>query len=105
MRMFFLKLLTILSLLLMIQADYADILETQLSRDKITYGETFTLSLTLNNHAAQTSPDFSVLQKDFRILDTNYGSAVNMVNGVTTVRTFWRLTLEPKKTGLLIIPE
>lgn len=79
-------------------------LDTQLSSDRTTLGESVIVTFTLDNNT-RISPDFSALQKDFYILSTNYGSAVNMVNGVTSVQSFWRLQLEPKKAGDLIIPE
>jgi hypothetical protein len=83
----------------------ANTLETQLSRDHVTLGDSVIVTFMSNNHAADGSPDFSVLQKDFRILNTDYGNALNMVNGVTSTQTFWRLQLEPKRSGELLIPE
>lgn len=79
-------------------------LETELSSDQISIGESVTVSYTLKNNSSRHSPDFSVLQKDFEIINTNYGNAISMVNGVTSVQTFWRLQLMPKKSGELWIP-
>ncbi len=95
----------LLILLSLFNLCYADALDIQVSRNKIALGETLTVSYTLNGNANPTTPDFSALEKDFRILSTNYGTAINMINGVTSTQTFWRLTLEPKKAGELIIPE
>lgn len=83
----------------------ADVLDVKLSRDKIALGETVTVSFYINNTRVNSSPDFSPLEKDFRILGTNYGSAINVVNGVTQTQTFWQVALEPKSTGELSIPE
>ncbi len=81
-------------------------LETQLSSDQIKEGESVVVTYILNDSTAQrVSPDFSALQKDFRVVNTYYGNAINMVNGVTTTQTFWRLWLQPKSTGVVIIPE
>jgi len=86
---------------------YADTLDTQISREKIPLNETINVSFILNgsSNANTPSPDFSVLEKDFRILSRNYGSAIDMINGVATIQTSWQLTLEPKNAGVLIIPE
>jgi hypothetical protein len=83
---------------------YADEVSTQLSKDEVAMGDTLTLLFTLDGKYSQ-SPDFSPLQKDFDILDTNYGNTVNMINGVTSSQSFWRLTLAPKKTGSITLPE
>jgi hypothetical protein len=84
---------------------YAATVDTQLSKDKVSLGDTLTLSFTINGRPTQISPNFSALEKDFQILDTNYGNIVNMINGVTTTQSFWRLTIVPKKAGVIIIPE
>src|SRR5947209_7083535 len=60
---------------------YAGTLDTNLSHDKIALGETVTVSFNLNNSTTDTSPDFSPLEKDFRIVGTHYGTAINVVNG------------------------
>lgn len=84
---------------------YADTLNTKLSRDKISLGETLTISYTLNSQSSNTSPDFSAFEKDFRILGTNYGNSITILNGVTTTQTSWELILEPKRAGEIDIPE
>lgn len=84
---------------------FANTLQTQLSNDRITMGDTTFVTYILDDNLAKNLPDFSVLEKDFQILHTDYGNAVNMVNGVTSTQTLWRLELAPKKAGELIIPE
>jgi hypothetical protein len=101
--MFFLGIL--LSFLFFLQPCHADIVDTQLSRDKVTMGETLMLSFTLNKNLTATSPDFSALAKDFRIVSANYGNRINILNGVTTTQTFWHLTVEPRRPGVINIPE
>lgn len=93
------------SLILSINFCYADTVDTQLSREKIHASETINVSFTWNGTSTTPTPDFSVLNNDFEILSTNYGKAVNIINGVISTQTSWRLTLEPKKTGVLTIPE
>lgn len=98
-------LIILASLFCFLHLSYADTLDTKLSRDKISLGETLTISYTLNSQSNNTSPDFSAFEKDFRILATNYGKSINIVNGVTNTQTFWELTLEPKRAGEIDIPE
>lgn len=98
-------LMALCSIFFISSLSYADALDTQLSRDKIALGETLTLSFTLTSNASTPSPDFSALENDFRILGTNYGNTINMLNGAITTQSFWQLTLEPKKAGVIMIPE
>lgn len=83
---------------------FASTIETQLSSDQITLGDSIFVTYLLNN-ADRRSPDFSVLQKDFRILHTNYDTTIKMINGSTSMQTLWRLRLEPLHAGDIIIPE
>lgn len=83
---------------------HADTLETHLSENSIALGEAFTVSFSLNGNSS-TTPDFTPLENDFNIISKNYGNAINMLNGVTTIQKFWQLTLQPKRPGELIVPE
>lgn len=84
---------------------YADSLNTQLSSDKIAYGDAVTITFVLDSTGRHKSPDFSALEKDFHILSTNYGNSISMVNGAVSTKAFWRLMLEPRKAGTFTIPE
>jgi len=95
----------LLSLFCMHNISYADTLDTQLSSDKIAFGEVVTISFTLNSNSRNISPDFSAFENDFHVLSKNYGNAINILNGVTTRQSFWQLSLQPKKAGVVIIPE
>lgn len=90
---------------LIANSSYADSLATQLSRNKIESGDTFTISYILKSNASRTTPDFSPLEKDFQILSNNYGNSISIVNGSMTTQSYWQLILLPKRTGELIIPE
>lgn len=84
---------------------FAGAIETQLSQDQIVLGDSVTITYITNDRNINGLPNFSVLQKDFRIISTNSGTAINMINGVTTSQSFWRLQLQPTHAGELIIPE
>jgi hypothetical protein len=83
---------------------FADAVDTQLSSDHVVLGESFYVTYILTNNTGGR-PDFSPLENDFTMLNTNYGNTVNMVNGVTSMQTIWRLQLQPKNAGEAIIPE
>lgn len=80
-------------------------IETQLSSNQVMLGDTVYVTYLANNSNMNGSPNFAALQKDFRVVDTNYGTAVNMINGVTTTQSYWRLQLQPKHAGEIVIPE
>lgn len=84
---------------------FANALETQVSSDRVTLGDSVFVTYIANNNTSHNSPDFTALQNDFRILNSNFGNTVNMINGVTSIQTFWRFQLEPKRVGDLMIPE
>jgi len=91
---------------------FASNIETKLSSDHVEQGDIFTLSF-IQHHAANNGqqdaaavshPDFSALEKDFKILSNNYGSSFQNLNGVMTAETFWQLSLSAKTSGKLVIP-
>lgn len=84
---------------------HADTLNAQLSSEKIVFGDSVTLTFVLDSSSSNNNPNFSALEKDFHILSTNYGNSISMVNGSVSTKTFWRLTLEPRKAGAITIPE
>jgi hypothetical protein len=92
-------------LIIMSNLCLADTVDTQLSSDHITLSDTVFVTYVVSGSNTKRSPDFSALENDFRILNTNYGNEINMVNGITSMQTFWRLQLAPKRTGELMLPE
>lgn len=61
--------------------------------------------LTLSTDEAQSSsPDLSVLAKDFTMLGTSQSRQVQIINGKTSQSQSWIITLSPNKTGQLTIP-
>ncbi len=94
-----------LSLFCFCSISHANTIEMELSRDKLAFGESFTITYQLKNIHNNTRPDFTPLETDFHIVGTHYGAQINVLNGITQSQTYWQVTLEPKKTGELIIPE
>lgn len=65
--------------------------------------ETQSFELVLRSDRPGT-PDFTVLEKDFRILTTRTSSQISSINGRVESRISWSLILKPKTTGTLTIP-
>lgn len=83
----------------------ADVLNIELSRDKVAVGETFNILYTLESASTNVSPSFSALEKDFHIIATNYGNTMKYVNGSVSMQSFWQISLSPRKAGEFYLPE
>jgi hypothetical protein len=81
----------------------ADTLSASVDRDTLSLQETLTLTL---RFYAQTgsSPELSLLQKDFDILNTQQSNQMRVINGSMESFTDWRIALAPKRVGTLEIP-
>ena len=84
---------------------YAETIETQVSSDQVSLGDTLTISYTINKSINLNSSDLSPLENDFRILSVNQGKSIILINGAAKKQTIIQLTVEPKKTGVIMIPE
>lgn len=85
------------------QASWAGNLTASVDRDTLGLQETFTLTLRYDDQIS-AQPDYSQLQKDFDILNTQSGSQVSIVNGEASSMTQWKIALAPKRIGTLLIP-
>ncbi len=85
------------------QASWAQDLTASVDRDSLGLQETFTLTLQYSGQI-NAQPDYSLLQKDFDILNTQSGSQMSVVNGDVTSLTSWKIALAPKHIGTLLIP-
>lgn len=95
--------LVILSLLMFTPASLADNLTASVDRNIIGLEETFILTLKYDEQINAT-PDYSLLRKDFDILNTQSGSYMTMINGRTESYTQWIISLAPRKIGKALIP-
>lgn len=84
---------------------YAETIETQVSSDQVSLGDTLTISYTINKSINLNSSDLAPLENDFRILSVNQGKSIIIINGAAKKQTIIQLTVEPKKTGVIMIPE
>lgn len=74
-----------------------------LSRNPISIDESFQLILE-SDSATDGDPDFSVLERDFRIVSQSQSQNIRMINGKVSRSTTWNLTLLAQQTGRLTIP-
>jgi hypothetical protein len=66
--------------------------------------ETLQLTVRFDAQVLSSEPSFDVLQRDFKILSNNRQQQYSMINGRTESYTDWKLTLQPKRIGRLLIP-
>lgn len=78
-------------------------LAASVDRNTLSIQETFTLSLRYSGQT-RANPDFSPLQRDFEILNTQQNNQMQIVNGQMNSYTDWRIALAPKKSGSFTIP-
>lgn len=70
-------------------------------RSTVSLGETVTLNV---ESAGRTEPDFSVLEKDFRIAGRSTNSEVRIINGAMARTNLWAVALEPLREGVIAVP-
>ncbi len=78
-------------------------LSTKVDRTDITIDDTFNLSVTFNGKTSKR-PDFSSLEKDFKVYSQGTSSHTSIINNSVESVTEWKFTLEPRREGKLIIP-
>ena len=77
--------------------------QVNVSRTNIMHNETLTITFVASGQGF-APPNWSVLEKDFQILDTQQSNIIKSINGNTQSQTTWKLELAPKRTGRLHIP-
>ena len=75
-----------------------------LDRNRITEGETVTLTFMTDDAKQSLEADFSALERDFVILDRRSETQLSIVNGRQTAVVRLLLTVEPRRAGELMIP-
>ncbi len=88
--------------LLAVTAMAADV-RTVVKRNQIEIGESFQVEF-VSNKKDTGAPDFSPLNKDFRVLGRNQKSTQSIINGVVKIEKKWIVELSPKRAGRLKIP-
>jgi hypothetical protein len=90
----------------MLQASIAMAAEVvaRVDRAEVVEGETVTLVLQTNDPQQSLAADLSELRKDFEVLDQRSETQMSIVNGAQVAVVRLMLTLEPKRSGELLIP-
>ncbi len=79
-------------------------LTARIDRNNIAQGETFQLTISLNGKDTSAPPQLDVLDHNFVVFGSASNNQVTFINGKTSTRQQWIITLEPKKSGTLTIP-
>lgn len=66
-------------------------------------GETVELTLTLDHHE-RSVPDLAPLRNDFTVVGSQHQISYTSMNGRSHMLNQWRILLQPKKVGRLLIP-
>jgi hypothetical protein len=98
-----LRLMALLIFLLAATTAWADI-SLQPDRTRLIEGETVTLTFSSDDPGQRLDGDFSVLEKDFEILDRRTETQLSIVNGRQTAVVRLVMTVEPRRSGELTIP-
>ncbi len=96
--------LMLLAGLLLCTLAQAATVTAKLDRDRIVQGETVTLVIQTDDAQQSLDTDLSVLAQDFTVLDRRTETQMSIVNGRQSAVMRLMITLEPNKTGRLIIP-
>jgi hypothetical protein len=90
--------------LLTLAAPVAADVQVQLDRNRVTEGETVTLTFVTDDARQSLEADLSALENDFEVLDKRSETQLSIVNGRQTAVVRLLLTLEPRRPGELTIP-
>jgi hypothetical protein len=98
------KIALIITLLFFPLASFAKGFTASVDKNAVSSQDSLDLKLKLEDLQARGEPDFSELEKSFKIIDQQQSSVTNVINGESTANVIWDLTLIPLTGGQLIIP-
>ncbi|XRD91097.1 protein BatD [Dyella nitratireducens] len=78
--------------------------QATLDRNDVHLGETVTLNLHIGDAVTASTPDLSVLDRDFEVLGTSTSSSLSVINGKQSAELIIGVALRPKHQGDLQIP-
>ena len=90
--------------LLCFSATLSATVNTHIEPSTLTLGESFRLTLTLDEIQSAGIPDLMPLQRDFIIDATEHSVSTSVINGQAETVNQWTVILSPKQTGTLSIP-
>lgn len=78
-------------------------IKVDVDRNPVEVNESFSINFTANE-AVDGQPDFRPLEENFKIINRNQSSSIQIINGRMNRQTQWSLYVMPKRTGKLWIP-
>ncbi|MDF9618864.1 BatD family protein [Pseudomonas entomophila] len=93
------------SLLWSLLAQAAPMLQASVDRTRLEAGETFELTLESQDVTQFGKPDLHALDADFEVRGTRQLNSLHSLDGETRASTRWIITLLPRRSGSLRIPE
>ncbi|MBF8756372.1 BatD family protein [Pseudomonas guariconensis] len=93
------------SLLWLLQAQAQPVLQASVDRTRLQAGETLELTLESQDVTQFGKPDLRALEGDFEVRGTRQLNSLHTLDGETRASTRWIITLLPKRSGSLRIPE
>ena len=96
--------IAVLALVLLTSMPLHAAVQAELDRDRITEGETVTLTFLTDDPRQNLDTDLSGLEQDFQILDRRSETQLSIVNGRQTAVVRLLVTLEPRAVGKFVIP-
>ena len=89
--------------LLILSAQATAAVRAWVNQNTVYEGDPVTLTIEVDGQSAPR-PDLSVLNKSFRILGTGTSTSVRVINGRSSSKKSWNITLKPLGRGQVIIP-
>ncbi|CAM2975607.1 BatD family protein [Vibrio mytili] len=82
----------------------AQTLEASVNKTQAVKNEVINLRVSADTELNSDALDFTPLEDDFFLGQPRYGRSSNNINGHTSVRTEWSISIAPMKEGILTIP-
>ncbi len=95
----------LLSLLWTLMAQALPTLQASVDRTRVEAGESLELTLESQDVTQFGKPDLSALEGDFEVRGTRQLNSLHTLDGETRASTRWIITLLPRRSGSLRIPE
>ena len=96
--------LLFISIMMLIKSAAAQSFTATVNRNPVPEGETFVLTLDLQDVDTSTTPDLSKLSQELTVLSVSNGYHTSIINGKVSKSREWNLVLMPNKTGSVSIP-
>jgi hypothetical protein len=106
MQKYTIAIISFLLLFLQLDLSFAEpSLTARVDSNKVVENTSFRLYVELKDKSFSGTPDFSALEKNFRVVSTMRSQSTSWINGTKSSKTIWQLILMPDKIGKLTIPK